>query len=170
MVGRHARSLAIALLVLAGATVGCGGPASTGGASAPAGPMGSGAIPAGHPLVGTWVTEVTRGDLAAGGIAEPGLQNENAGRFTWTFAPDGTWTSIQQSLDGAPVNSPVFRGTYTLEGDTLVATTAFPAQYADTGLHYTWSVDGDEARFDVLDPPDPIMPVVVETHPWRRGG
>ncbi|HET9851848.1 MAG TPA: hypothetical protein VFP56_05015 [Candidatus Limnocylindrales bacterium] len=113
---------------------------------------------------------MTRADLAAGGISDPGLQNENAGRFTWTFAPDGSWTSIQQSLDGAPIANPVFRGTYAFEGDTLVARTAFPEQFADAGLHYTWVVTGDEVSFDLLDPPDPILPITMESHPWRRDG
>ena len=113
---------------------------------------------------------MTRADLAAGGIADSATQNENSGRFSWTFAPDGTWTSIQQSLEGAPINSPVFRGTYVVDGETLIAKTTFPEQYADEGLHYTFAVTGDEVRFDLLDPPDPLLPIIVETHPWRRGG
>jgi hypothetical protein len=163
-------ALLAAVAVVAAA---CGGPGEAGGSTAPGTPgaaAGSGAIPGGHPLVGTWTVDVTRADLAAGGIADPGTQNENSGRFTWTFAPDGTWTSIQQSLDGAPINSPVFRGTYVVDGNTLIATTAFPEQYADEGLHYSWAVTGDEVRFDLLDPPDPVLPIIVETHPWRRGG
>lgn len=158
-------SRTIASLVLLAAIGGCGG-----GTPGNTGPGPSSAIPSGHPLIGTWTVEVTRADLAAGGISDPGLQNENAGRFTWTFAPDGSWTSIQQSLDGAPIANPVFRGTYAFEGDTLVARTAFPEQFADAGLHYTWVVTGDEVSFDLLDPPDPILPITMESHPWRRDG
>jgi hypothetical protein len=132
--------------------------------------MGSPAVPAGHPLVGAWTTEVTKADLRAAGVTDPGALNENSGRFTWTFAPDGTWTSVQESLDGAPVHNPVFRGTWVVDGGTFVAKTTFPEQYRDEGLHYSWTAAGDEVRFDLLDPPDPILPVVVETHAWIRAG
>lgn len=162
------RSFEVASFVLTAAIAGCGGGTSSGTSSGT--PGASAAITAGHPLVGTWTVEVTRADLAAGGVSDPGLQNENAGRFTWTFAPDGSWTSIQQSLDGAPIANPVFRGTYEIEGETLVATTAFPEQFADQGLRYTWVASGDEVRFDLLDAPDPILPIIVESHPWKRSG
>ena len=173
-IGRVALQAA-ALAVVAVAAAGCGGstgPTGPGGSAATgsSAASGSGAIPAGHPLIGAWTVDVTRADFAAGGITDPGAQNENSGRFTWTFAPDGTWTSIQQSLDGAPINSPIFRGTYSIEGDTLIAKTAFPEAYADEGLHYTFAITGDEVRFDLLDPPDATLPIIVETHPWRRGG
>ena len=169
----------IAGVAAAAVAAGCGGPGGPGGSAAgtpgaaaatPGAASGSGAIPAGHPLIGTWTVDVTRADLAAGGITDPGAQNENSGRFIWTFAPDGTWTSIQQSLDGAPINNPVFRGTYLVDGETLIVKTAFPEQYADEGLHYAFAVTGDEVRLDLLDPPDPVLPIIVETHPWRRGG
>jgi hypothetical protein len=127
-------------------------------------------VPGDLPLVGTWVTTITKADLTAAGVTDPGLQNENSGRFTWTFVADGTWTSVQQSLDSAPLNSPISRGTYTVSGGTFVAVTLFPEEYRDKGLHYTWSVDGAGLHLDVLDPPDPMLPVVVETHPWTRSG
>lgn len=161
------------LAAVAAVLTGCSGSGGPGGSTAlgtPASAAGSGAIPAGHPLIGTWTVDVTRADLAAGGVADPGTQNENSGRFIWTFAPDGSWTSIQQSLDGAPINNPVFRGTYLVDGETLIVKTAFPEQYADEGLHYAFAVTGDEVRLDLLDPPDPVLPIIVETHPWRRGG
>lgn len=164
------RSFVMANLVLAATLAGCGGPGASGGPDASGGPGGSSVIPAGHPLIGTWTVDVSRADFAAAGVTDPGPQNENSGRFLWTFAPDGTWTQVQQSLDGAPVNNPIFRGTYTFEGDTLVATTTFPTQYADDGLHYTWVITGDEVQFDLLDPPDPILPIMIETHPWKRTG
>ena len=155
----HGRKLQ--LLALAGVLVACTGNPSTG-SSQPAG--GS----AGSPLVGAWATTITRNDLTAAGITEVGLLNENSGKFTWTFAPDGTWTSTQESLDAAPINSPVFRGTYTVDGSSLVAATTFPEQYRDSGLHYTFTIEGSSVRFDVLDAPDTILPVIVETHPWTR--
>jgi hypothetical protein len=169
------RLLAVAAAIAGAALAGCASPgASSPGASSPGAPPATGATPpvplAGHPLLGTWTTDITRADLAAGGVPDSGVQNENSGRFLWTFAADGTWTQVQQSLDGAPVNNPVFRGTFTIDGDQLTATTEFPQAYRDSGLHYTWTIDGDEVRFDLLDPPDPVLPLIVESHPWTRAG
>jgi hypothetical protein len=160
--------MALAVLVAALAAA-CSTPGAP--SAAPTGPGASGAaIPADMPLLGAWVTEITKADLAAAGIEDAGLQNENSGRFTWTFAPDGTWSQVQESLDGSPINSPVFRGTYTVDGVSVVATTTFPEQYADDGLHYTFAVSGTEVTFDVADPPDPLLEAIVETHPWSRPG
>jgi len=157
------RQVALLAVVMVVAVVACsGGASSTGGPSAA-----SGGSPR-NPLVGAWATTITRNDLTAAGITEVGLLNENSGKFTWTFAPDGTWTSTQESLDAAPIYSPVFRGTYTVDGSSLVAVTTFPEQYRDSGLHYTFTIDGSSVRFDVLDAPDTILPVIVEAHPWTR--
>jgi hypothetical protein len=155
-----ALSITIALAACAGPS---GSPAP---ASSPAG--GSAGSPSG--LVGSWTTTVTKADLAAAGIADPNAQDENSGRFNWLFGADGTWTQVQESIDGSPINNPVFRGTYTVDGSTLVVTTTFPPEYADAGLHFTWRIDGAGLHVDVLDPPDSLMPVVVETHPWSRAG
>lgn len=155
--------LAIGWLAVAAALAGCAG----GGTATPA----TSSVPsagAAHPLHGTWLTSITKADLAAGGVSDPGLQTENSGQFRWTFESDGTWTQVQQSLEGAPLNAPVFRGTYVVDGDSLVMTTAFPEQYRDEGLHYTWAIDGERLTLDLLDPPDPMLPVVVEAHPWTR--
>lgn len=122
--------------------------------------------PSGFALLGSWVTTVTKADFAAAGVTDPALQNENSGRFTWTFGPDGTWTVVQESIDGSLINNPVFRGGYIVAGDTLVVTTEFPSDNRDAGLHYTWTKDGSAVRFDVIDAPDPMLPVIVESHPW----
>ena len=157
-----------------GAPVGSGSGAPPSAAGPAAGSPGPGSaeagIPADFPLLGSWTVEVTKADLEAAGISDPRARNENSGRFTWTFNPDGTWTTVQESLDGSPVNSPVFRGTYSVDGSTLTSTTTFPDEFRDAGLHYTWALNGDEVRLDLLDPPDPILPLIVETHPWRRAG
>ena len=168
------RALLAGAVALAG--VACGGatssPATSAGATAGTiAPAASGAaIPATFPLLGAWTTSITKADLAAGGITDPNAQNENSGKFTWTFAADGTWTQVQESLDGSPINSPVFQGTYTVDGTSIVATTTFPEQYRDDGLRYDFVLEGDAVRFDLLDPPDPVLPVIVETHPWTRAG
>ncbi|MEO8274045.1 MAG: hypothetical protein ABI620_08255, partial [Chloroflexota bacterium] len=121
-----------------------------------------------HPLIGSWITSVTKDDLATGGVTDPAARNENSGRFTWTFGADRTWTTVQESLDGSPINNPIFRGTWTVDAGTFVMTTEFPAEYKDSGLHYTWTIDGNALTLDLLEPPDPLLPLVVETHPWLR--
>lgn len=169
--GRHhgaARSSRRALAIVAGslllAVAGCGSSGSAGPTAEPSGSSGPGAE-----LLGAWVTTITRDDLRAGGLTDAGLLNENSGTFTWTFEADGTWTQVQVSLDDAPINAPVFSGTWRVEGGDLVMVTEFPEQYRDEGLHFDYAVDGGSATFDLLDPPDPILPIVVEAHPWTRG-
>jgi hypothetical protein len=151
---------ASALLVVTGCAPGSGG-SSTGATSGPA-PSGAEA------LVGSWQTTITKDDLRGGGITEAGLLNENSGIFTWTFRADGVWTNAQMSQDGSAIDAPVFRGTYWIEGDTLVAVTEFPSQYRDAGLHYHWHVTGQQLVVDLLDPPDPTAALIAELHPWVR--
>jgi hypothetical protein len=64
--------------------------------------------------------------------------------------------------------TPAFSGYYTVDDDVMVAVTEFPEQYRDDGLRYEFEVSGDMATFDVLNPPDPMLPVIVESHPWAR--
>src|SRR5215213_4619842 len=159
----------LAAILAIGAIAGSCGTRDGGASSAPAGPTDDGgAVPSGFPLVGTWTVDITKADLEAAGVTDPGLRNENSGRFTWTFAADGTWTSVQESLDGSAIMSPVYRGTYAADRGAMTVRTDFPEQYRDDGLHYTWTIDGDGVRLDVLDPPDPVLPLIVETKPWRR--
>jgi hypothetical protein len=127
------------------------------------------AIPSGLPVLGTWATTITRADLESAGITDPGMLNENTGRFTWSLDSDGTWRTVQVSLDDAPVLTPVFSGTFAVDGDAAVlVTTTFPEAYRDSGLRYTWQVNPDgSVTFRVPEPPDPVLRAVVETHPWR---
>jgi hypothetical protein len=120
------------------------------------------------PLVGTWVSTITREDLRAAGITADGLLDENSGRFTWTFASDGTWTQRQDSLDGAAINAPVFEGTYELDGDQFIQRTTVPTQYAGDRLVFSWRIDGEQLLLELLNPDDEILPVVMEAHPWVR--
>jgi hypothetical protein len=159
----------VKLLAICSLLAACGSPGRAGSGSSTA-PTAASAVPADFPLLGSWTVDITKDDLEAGGISDPLVRNENSGRFTWTFSSDGTWTEVQESLDGSPVVNPIFRGTFRVNGATMTATTTFPDAYKDTGLHYTWTVAGDEARLDLLDPPDPILPLIVETHPWKRAG
>jgi hypothetical protein len=126
-------------------------------------------LPAGaEALIGPWTSTITKEDLNAAGLTDPGLQNENSGRFVLTLGPDGTWTQVQESLDGSPIRTPVFRGNFVVAGEDLVLTTTFPAEYADAGIRYDWAIEDQALRLDVLNPPDDILPLVFETHPWAR--
>jgi hypothetical protein len=168
-VSRPARSGYIAFVMALTATIlvaACASPA----ASTSPSPAGASHDPApvGHPLIGTWTTTITPDDLKAGGITDEGGLAENSGTFTWTFEADGTWRQVQTGLDGATLLNPVFSGWYTLDDDLLVMVTEFPEQYKDDGLRYEYVVTGDSVTFDLLNPPDPMLPVVVEAHPWAR--
>ena len=145
------------------------------GCASPAGSTASGTAgashdpaPSGFPLLGSWTTTISKDDLRAGGVTEEGLLIENSGIFTWAFEADGTWRSVQTALDGSPLMSPVFSGYYTVDDDIVVAVTEFPEQYRDDGLRYAVEVSGDTATFDLLNPPDATLPVIVESHPWAR--
>jgi hypothetical protein len=153
-------AVALGLLVLA-----CG-PLSVGrgdgaGTSAPAS---TGTIVS--PLVGSWVTEITRDDLRGEGIDAEGLIDENSGRFTWTIEPDGTWSQVQESLDGVSIANPVFEGLYEVDGDELIQRTTFPEQFAGDRLVFAWAIDDGRLRLDLTNPPDAILPVIMELHPW----
>ena len=137
---------------------GLGGDASAV-ASAPA-PSGS------SPLIGTWVTEITRADLEAAGITADGMLDENSGRFTTTFNADGTWRQVQESLEGAALSMPVFEGRYEAVGDQLVQETTFPEAYAGERLMFTWRIEDGQLFLDLANPPDEIQPVVTGAHPW----
>jgi hypothetical protein len=120
------------------------------------------------PLVGTWVTEITREDLRSAGITAEGMLDENSGRFTTTFDADGTWSSVQESLDGAAVAMPVFEGSYEVDGDRLVQVTMAPEAYAGERLEFTWRIEGGQLFLNLANPPDEIQPVVTGAHPWSR--
>jgi len=118
-------------------------------------------------LLGTWQVTITKDDLRAAGFTDPGLLNENAGRFTTTYAADGTWSTAQVSLDSSPVVNPVFRGTWTATADTLEIHVAFPEPYAGDVTTYGWTRDGNELRLTLIGPDDPIGKVITEAHPWQ---
>jgi hypothetical protein len=152
--------LAVATLIAALVVAACG---ASGG-----GPSGSRGAQVESPLVGTWQMTVSRDDLQGAGISDPGLLNENAGRFTRTFRADGTWTSAQESLDGSPIHNPAWRGTYTIEGDEMRVQIEFPTEYQ--GMErYRWTIQESELRLTMLEPTDdPIARLGAEAHPWTR--
>jgi hypothetical protein len=152
-------------LAVAGLALGACGPLSAG-LAGPSAPASAGSPTAASPLAGSWVSEITRNDLVAAGITDEGLVDENSGRFTWTFDADGTWTQVQESLDGAAIGAPVFKGLYTVNGTELVQRTTFPEQYGGDRLVFEWRIEDDGLHVDLTNPPDRILPVVMEAHPW----
>lgn len=124
-------------------------------------------VPAGFPI-GTWTTTITEDDLVAAGV-RGGEIGENAGVFTTTLAEDGTWTTAQES--DVTLRWPVFRGTWTVTGpDTFSQRTDFPSDFAGDVVTFRWEIVDGNLVLDVLDPPDHILPIVTETHPWTPAG
>ncbi|MEZ0241548.1 MAG: hypothetical protein ACAH65_12200 [Chloroflexota bacterium] len=120
-------------------------------------------------LLGTWQMTLTKEDLQRGGVSELGMLNENSGRFTRTYLADGTWTSAQESLDGSPIFNPVWRGSYTVEGDELRVVIDFPTEYQGDRERYRWAVDGGELLLTMLEPTDDLVARLgAESHPWTR--
>lgn len=160
------RSIRVAVLVaLLLAATGCGNPpaASPG---VPSAPFGTAiALPADFPL-GSWAMTVTEQDLRQAGIDHPGLLAENIGTYTKTYVADGTWTVVAETP--VPVRWPVFRGTFRMtSAGEIEETTIFPSEYAGEVIRFTWQREGSAVLFRVLDPPDQILPVLTESHPWQ---
>ena len=63
----------------------------------------------------------------------------DAERVTWTFRPDGTWTEVYQSLDGA-FSGPA-KGRYQVTEDTLVIQPLFPSTFQPST--HVWRQDGE---------------------------
>jgi hypothetical protein len=168
-------------LLLAAIALACSSGAATsaplGSATSTESPAGSAIeLPAGFPI-GTWTTTITAedllaidpADLAAIGMSEQDLVKENAGRFSTTFAADGTWSTLQES--DQPVKWPVFRGTFTPVGaDAFDQVTTFPPDFAGDVVRFNWRIDDGLLYLTVPEPLDPIMPIVTEAHPWSPVG
>jgi hypothetical protein len=168
---RHSRAVGATVLltaVLAAVLAACGAstaPATGVGSSAPSA-AGSIELPADFPL-GSWTSTITEADLEAAGISDPNLLRENVGTFTTTFSPDGTWTTAQDTSE--PVKWPVFRGTFRATGDgEMEQVTTFPPDYAGDVVCFTWRLEDGALILNLPEPPDPILPIVVESHPWER--
>jgi hypothetical protein len=162
---------AAAILVSAGILAACTGgtaPATDAPSGAPAGSVATIELPADFPL-GAWTSTITEADLEAAGISDPNVLQENAGTFTTTFAADGTWSTVMDTTE--PIRWPVFRGTFTPIADgEMEQITTFPPEYAGDVVRFTWRMDGDDLVLGVPEPPDPILPIVTETHPWEPAG
>ena len=153
-------------------------PATPGSASpVPSAAVGSPvALPAGFPI-GTWTTTITEEDLAAVsdealasiGMTRDNLVRENTGVFTTTFGADGTWSTLQ-ATEPAP-RWPVFRGTFVAAGaDAFDQTTTFPPDFAGDVVRFTWRTEDGKLHLTVPDPPDPVLAVLTEAHPWSPAG
>jgi hypothetical protein len=126
------------------------------------------AIPADFPL-GSWTTTITEDDLRAGGLTGDGLTAENSGEFTMTMAEDGTWSTAQVS--DVELRWPVFEGTWTATGpDGFSQLTTFPTDFAGDLVDFTWKIENGALVLKVVNPPDPVLPVIMESHPWQPAG
>jgi hypothetical protein len=166
-VGRMILTATMTVAITAGcsSTPGATSPGSSDGASAPPASTSSGAaIPEGFPI-GSWTTTLTEADLRAGGITAEGELTENAGVFTMTLGADGTWATAQET--DAPLRWPVFRGTWTATGsNSFRQRTDFPADFAGDVVDFTWKIEEGALVLEVVNPPDHVLPVIMETHPW----
>lgn len=162
---RSPGSLVAAVILAAGVVAGCVTATPT-----TSGPNAAShqAAPQDFALLGSWSTTISKDDVRAAGFTDPGAANENSGMFTWVFEQDGSWRQIQASLDASPIVNPVFSGRYTVAGSVVTVVTEFPPDYRDDGLRYAFELVEGAVRFDLLNPPDPMLPVIVETYPWTR--
>jgi hypothetical protein len=160
--GRTIRGVAATALVLATISA-C---SATAASQAPSSPLAS--VPDDVPI-GSWTTTITEADLRAGGLTTEGDLAENAGVVTLTMASDGTWSTVQEA--DVDLRWPVFRGTWTVvDADTFRQTTTFPADFAGDEVDFTWRMEGGALRLAVDNPPDPVLPIIIETHPWQAKG
>ena len=126
------------------------------------------AIPSGFPI-GSWTTTIDEADLRAGGVTSEGLLAENAGTTTLTISDDGTWSTTQ--VTDVPVKWPVFKGTWSMNGaDGFTQVTTFPPDFAGDSVDFTWKIENGSLVLDVVNPPDPILPILMESHPWQPAG
>jgi hypothetical protein len=165
----------IAATLFAALIAGCSATGSSGEPSTPS-TASSVAIPAGFPI-GTWSTTITADDLEAVsdedlatiGMSRANLVEENSGTFTTTFGADGTWSTVQET--DQPVKWPIFRGTFTATGDdSFDQVTAFPPDFAGDVVRFTWRIEDGLLHLQVVNPPDPVLPVLTESHPWSPAG
>jgi hypothetical protein len=167
--------IVVATMTLLGCSVGT--PATAAPASAAASPNGSAlALPSGFPI-GAWTTTISAEDLAkvsdeslAGiGMSRDNLVRENTGVSTTTISADGTWSTVQDT--DTEVKWPVFRGTFTPVGDDAFdQATTFPPDFAGDVVRFTWRMEDGQLHLAVPDPPDPVLGVVTEAHPWSPVG
>jgi hypothetical protein len=117
--------------------------------------------------IGSWLMTISADDLEGAGFTDAGLIGENAGTFTFTLTPDGTWTMAQSTP--VPVRWPVFRGTYAVTGATTFdMTTDFPADYAGDVVTVDWSLNAGNLLLRLIAPEDPLLKFQLEAHPWAR--
>ena len=168
----RSRSIGAVLATLAIVTACSTTPGSSPGVPASAAPStvasdapSTAAVPDAFPL-GAWKTTITEDDLKAGGVTHEGELVENVGEFTLTMGEDGTWTTAQ--VTDAPIRWPVFEGTWTATGpDGFSQLTTFPTDFAGDLVDFTWKIEDGSLILKVVNPPDHILPIIMESHPWQ---
>ena len=170
LLGRTVRGLAAGAfaVAIAGCSAGAASPQPSS-PPAPSSPAGSAfAVPDGFPI-GAWTTTITEADLRAGGLTTGGEIAENTGVVTLTMADDGTWSTVQEAA--VDLRWPVFRGTWSVvDQDKFRQTTTITSDYAGDVVDFTWQVANGALVLKVDTPPDPVLPIIIETHPWQPKG
>jgi hypothetical protein len=162
---RSIGALLAAVAIVAACSKPPGSSSVAGGTEAPSVAASVAAIPAGFPI-GAWTTTITEDDLKAADVTHEGELAENTGEFTLTMAEDGTWTTAQ--VTDAPIRWPVFEGTWVATGpDGFRQVTTFPTDFAGDVVDFTWKLEAGSLILKVVNPPDHILPIVMESHPWQ---
>ena len=166
---------AMTVAILAACNAGSGSASAPAPSAAPS--IGaSAAIPAGFPI-GAWTTTITADDLSSVSdeelatirISRDNFIGEITGTFTTTFAADGSWSTLQETE--RPVKWPVFRGTFAPVGeDAFDQVTTFPPDFAGDVVRFTWRIEDGLLHLTVPDPPDPVLAIITEAHPWSPAG
>lgn len=120
-------------------------------------------------LNGTYVVVITADDLAATGVTDPELVEQQAGTWTWTLE-DGRFEYLQES--DAEIELPEGSGRYEVEIDTYIHswsdeegafTVATVAVLPDGSLSFSDIEDGDPQYQGVSE-------ALFGAHPWERVG
>ena len=89
-------------------------------------------------------------------------------RVLWTFRPDGVWTELHLTLDGAYAG--VFKGLYHVDDGTLVIDPGFPAEFEP--MTHAWRVEEGRlwTTFVAGDDEDRSYFEGIDQLPWEPVG
>ena len=46
----------------------------------------------------------------------------------------------------------------------------FPTDFAGDVVNFTWKIEDGSLILKVVNPPDHILPIIMESHPWQPAG
>lgn len=116
------------------------------------------------PLVGSYATTITQGDIPQGSLAEPG-------HWMITFADDGRYVVLLESAPHSVGTYQVKQNQLTIMNDARCV--AFGQDQgipdADTGT-YTWMLKGKMLTLKAVADTCSPRKLVLSTHPWVKQG